>query len=140
VCWGVWLWELGTLLQGAGLPATSSGCPESHPTRPCAPPEMGDPQPLWAAVPASPRPLSKGLLPNNQPKSPFFWFKAIPPCPTTIRPCETSVPLLLISSLQVLEGQNEVSPEPSLPLLYQSPQVFQQHFPASAFSPVTTAL
>ena len=33
------------------LPPTSSGCPGPHPTWPWAPPGMGHPQPLWAAVP-----------------------------------------------------------------------------------------
>lgn len=42
-------------LPRAGLPAIRSGCPGSHPTWLCTPPEMGHPQPLWATHPASAR-------------------------------------------------------------------------------------
>jgi len=35
-------------------------------------------------------PLSKKFLPKISPKSPFFQFKAIPPSPSTIKPCKVS--------------------------------------------------
>ena len=54
------------------------------------------------------------LPPNIQPKPPLSQFKTIPPCPVTIHPHKQPFPLLFIHSLQVLEGRNEVSPEPSL--------------------------
>jgi len=38
----------------------------------------------------------------------------IPPCPITIHPHKQLFPLLFISSFKVLEGHNEVSPEPFL--------------------------
>ena len=41
-------------------------------------------------------------------------FKTIPPCLITIHPCKQPLPFLFICSLQVLEGHNEVSLEPSL--------------------------
>jgi len=41
-------------------------------------------------------------------------FKTIPPCPVTIPPHNQPFPRLFICYLQVLEGHNEVSPEPSL--------------------------
>ena len=53
-------------------------------------------------------------------------FKTIPPCPTTIHPHKQPFPLLFIRSLQVLEGHNEVSPEPSL--LQAKPAQFPQPF------------
>ena len=66
-------------------------------------------------VPVHHHPLwSEKLPPNIQPKPPLSQFKTIPPCPITIHPRKQSFPLVFILSLQVLEGHNEVSPEPSL--------------------------
>jgi len=45
----------------------------------------------------------------------------MPPCPITIRLCKKLVPVWLVSSLQVLEGHNEISPEP---FLLQAKQAF----------------
>jgi len=44
----------------------------------------------------------------------FFQFKTIFPFPIAFCSCKKLIPLLFISSLLVLEGHNEVSPEPSL--------------------------
>jgi len=55
------------------------------------------------------------------------WFKAVPQCPVSIRPCKKSLSLLFTSSLQVLEGSNEVSLEPSL-LRAEHPQLPQPLF------------
>ena len=64
--------------------------------------------------------------PHIQPKPPLSQFKTIPPCPITIHPRKQPFPFLLICSLQVLEGHNEVSSEPSLLQAKQSqfPQFF----------------
>jgi len=59
-------------------------------------------------------PSGEKLPPHIQPKPPLSQFKAIPPCPITVHPHKQPFPLLFIRSLQVLEGHNEVSPEPSL--------------------------
>ena len=68
---------------------------------------------LGQSVPVSHHPLCEKLPPNIQPKPPLSQFKAIPPCPIAIHPHKQLLPLLFISSLQVLEGQSEVSPKPS---------------------------
>ena len=65
-------------------------------------------------VPVHHHPLSEKLPPNILPKPPLSQFKTIPPCPITIHPHKQPFPLLFIHSLQVLEGHNEVSLEPSL--------------------------
>ena len=59
-------------------------------------------------------PLCEKLLPNIQPKPPLSQFKTIRPCPITVHPHKQSFPFLFIRSIQVLKGQNEVSPEPYL--------------------------
>ena len=41
-------------------------------------------------------------------------YKTIPSCPITVHPRKQPFPFLFILSLQVLEGHNEVSPQPSL--------------------------
>jgi len=69
---------------------------------------------LGQPVPVRHYPLSEKLLPNIQPKPPLSQFKTIPPCPITIHSHKQPFPLLFIHSLQVLEGHNEVSLEPSL--------------------------
>ena len=53
-------------------------------------------------------------------------LKTIPPCPLTINSRQQSFPILLIRSLQVLQGHSEVSPEPSLLQAKQArfPQAF----------------
>jgi len=66
------------------------------------------------------------LPPHIQPKPPLSQFKTIPPCPIAIHPHKQPFPLLFIRSLQVLEGHNEVSPEPSL--LQAKPAQFPQPF------------
>ena len=68
----------------------------------------------WATCSVRHHPLGEKLPPNIQPKSPLSQFKTIPPCPITIHSCKQPFPLLFIHSLQVLEGHNEVSLEPSL--------------------------
>ena len=75
---------------------------------------MGHPQPHWATCSVRHHPLAEKLPPNIQPKPPLSQFKTIPPCPITIHPHKQPFPLLFICSLQVLEGCNEVSLEPSL--------------------------
>ena len=77
---------------------------------------------------------NKEFLPNISPKSPLFQFKAIPPCPITICPRKKSIPLLFVSSLQVLEGCNEVSLEPSL-LQDEQAQIPQPVFIGEVFQP-----
>jgi len=69
---------------------------------------------LGQPVPVCHHPLCEKPPPNIQPKPPLSQFKTIPPCPITIYPQKQPFPLLFIRSLQVLEGRNEVSPEPSL--------------------------
>jgi len=78
------------------------------------PPGMGHPQPPWATCSVRQHPLGEKRPPNIQPKPPPSQFKTIPPCPITIHPRKQPFSLLFICSLQVLEGYNEVSPEPSL--------------------------
>ena len=68
---------------------------------------------LGQPVPVCHHSLCEKLLLNIQPKPPLSHFKTIPPCPITIHPCKQPLPFLFIHSLQVLEGHNEVSPEPS---------------------------
>ena len=77
-------------------------------------PGMGHPQPPWATCSVRHHPLGEKLPPNTLPKPPLSQFKTIPPCPITIHPHKQPFPLLCIRSLQVLEGHNEVSLEPSL--------------------------
>ena len=87
---------------------------------------MGHPQPPWATCSVRHHPLGEKLPPNIQPKPPLSQFKTIPPCPITIQPRKQLVPFPFIGSLQVMEGHNDVSPEPSLPQAKQSqfPQPF----------------
>ena len=75
---------------------------------------MGHRQPPWATCSVRHHHLGVKLLPNIQPKPPLSRFKTIPLCPITIHPHKQPFPLLFTHSLQVLEGCNEVSPEPSL--------------------------
>jgi len=75
---------------------------------------MGHPQPPWATCSVRHHPLGEKLPPNIQPKPSLSQFKTIPTCPITIHPRKQPFPLLFIHSLQVLEGHNEVSLEPSL--------------------------
>ena len=65
-------------------------------------------------LPVLHHPLSKSFLPGIKSKFPLLQFKTISPCLITIRSYKISVPLLLISSPQVLKGHNEVFLEPSL--------------------------
>jgi len=78
------------------------------------PPGMGHPQPPWATCSVRHHPLGEKHPPNIQPKPPLSQFKTILPCPLTIHPRKQPFLLLFIHSLQVLEGHNEVSREPSL--------------------------
>ena len=98
----------------AGSPTTRTGCPEPHPARPWMPPGMGHPQPLGQPVPLCHHSLCEKLPPNIKSKPSLSQFKTIPPCPITIHPCKQPLPFLFIRSLQVLEGHDEVSLEPSL--------------------------
>ena len=82
---------------------------------------------LGQPVPVCHQPLGEKLLPNIQPKPPLSQFKTIPPCPITIHPHNQPFPFLFTCSLQVLEGRNEVSPEPSLL------QTKQSQFPQPIF-------
>ena len=91
------------------------------------PPGMGHPQPPWATCSVRHHPLGEKLPPHIQPKPPLSQFKTIPPCPITIHPHKQPFPLLFIHSLQVLEGHNEVSPQPSL-LWAKQPQFPQPFF------------
>jgi len=45
---------------------TRPGCPGPHPTWPWTRPQMGHPQPPWAAVPAPHHSLSKEILPPDR--------------------------------------------------------------------------
>jgi len=71
--------------------------------------------------------LRKDFLPDIYPNFPFFSFKDIPPCSITIRLCKMSVTFLLVSSIQVVEGCNEVSPEPSLLQAKQAQESYKVH-------------
>ena len=96
-----------------GLAASTPqlGLPRAQPW-PWAPLGMGHPQ-LWAAVQGPHCLWVKNFSFTSNLNLPFFQFKAILPCAITIRPYKKSLPLLLISSPQVLECCNEVSPDPS---------------------------
>ena len=63
---------------------------------------------------------------------PLSQFKTIPPCPITVHPHKQPFPLLFIHSLQVLEGHNEVSLQPSL--LQAKQTQFPQPFDAGLYS------
>ena len=65
---------------------------------------------------------------------PFVASNLFPPCPITTSLCKKSVSLLRVSSLQVLEGSNEVSPEPSL-LQAKLGQVHQPVLTGEVFQP-----
>ena len=69
---------------------------------------------LGQPVPMRHHPLREKLPPNISPKPPLSQFKTIPPCPITIHPRKQPFPILFICFLQVWEGRNEVSLEPSL--------------------------
>ena len=69
---------------------------------------------LEQPVPMLHHPLCEKLPTHIQPKPPLSQFKTISPCPITIHTRKQSFSLLFICSLQVLEGHNEVSLEPSL--------------------------
>ena len=105
---------VSTPLLCAGSPTTRPGCPEPHPTWPWIPPEMSIHNFLGQPVQVQHHPLCEKLPPNIQPKPPLPQFKTIPPCSITIHLSKQPFSLLIIHSLQVLEGHSEVSPEPSL--------------------------
>uniref|UniRef100_A0A8C2TSE2 Reverse transcriptase domain-containing protein n=1 Tax=Coturnix japonica TaxID=93934 RepID=A0A8C2TSE2_COTJA len=65
-------------------------------------------------VPGPNHSSSKALSPNIQPKSSLLQLKTISPSPAIISPFEEFTPLMGVSSLQVLKGCNEVTPQPSL--------------------------
>jgi len=94
-------------------PFTRPGCPGPHPTWPWAPPGTGIYNLSGQPVPAPHHSRSKELPPNIQPKSSLFQLKTFPPCPALIYPFKEFTPFLFIGSLQVLEGCNEVTPQPS---------------------------
>ena len=64
-------------------------------------------------VPGPHHSLSKELPPNIQPKSSLFHLTSLSPCLAIISPFKEFTPLLIIGSLQVLKGCNEVTLQPS---------------------------
>jgi len=76
----------------------------------------------------------KKFLPYIQSESPLFQFKTITPCPTTTGPAKKSVPIVLISSLEVMEGYKKVSPECSL-LQAEQPHLSQPFLTQRGSSP-----
>ena len=68
------------------------------------PPGMGHPQPPWATCSVHHHPLGEKLPLTIQPEPPLLQFKTIPLCPIIIHPRKMLSPLLLIRSLQILEG------------------------------------
>jgi len=97
---------------------------------------------LGQPVPVRHHLLGEKLPPNIRPKPPLSQIKTIPPCPITVHPRKQPFPLLFIRSLQVLEGRNEVSPEPSLLQAKQAqfPQPFFMFVWRTSHSPKRTAM
>ena len=75
-------------------------------------------------LPVPHHPYRKEFLPSVQSKSTLLKFEATAPCPVTPCPCKKSLLGFLIGPLQVLEGRNKVSPQPSL-LQAEQPQLSQ---------------
>ena len=92
-------------------PCWGQGCP-SPAQLPRAPSNLalsasrgGAPQLLWVAVPAPHHSLSKDFFPNVSPEFLLFQIKIVPLCPITVTLCKKLVPLLLVSSLHILDQQ-----------------------------------
>ena len=104
-------------LPWAGLPPTNSGCPGFERVQGWGTHSFsGQPVPVrqnWIKFWDSNLWIKNSFLTCNL-NSSFLYFKVFPPCSITIRLSEKSLPFLLISSTQLLEGHNEVSLEPSL--------------------------
>jgi len=73
-------------------------------------------------VPVPHHPQSKEFLPYISSKSTFFQLEAIIPYLVAIGPAKTPVPIFPVSPLQLLEGRDKVSLEPSL-LQAEQPQI-----------------
>ena len=69
-------------------------------------------------------PSVKEILLKIQPKPPLVQLAAIPPHPITCHQREETNPTLAISTLQILEESNNVSPQPPFPQTKQ-PQFLQ---------------
>ena len=69
-------------------------------------------------------PLSKEVFPDIQPKLTLVPLKAISPLPVTFHQLEGTNPALAVSTFQILEESNKVSPQPPFPQTKQ-PQFLQ---------------
>ena len=69
-------------------------------------------------------PFCKEVFPDSQPKLTLAQLEAISPRPVTCHQCEETNSTLTVSTFQVLEESNKVSPQPPLPNTKQ-PQFLQ---------------
>ena len=114
---------------------TSPGCPGPHPTWPQTPPRMdGASTASLGSCSAPPHSHSKELPPHIQPQSALLQLHTISPRPAVICPFQELPPLLFGGSLEVLEGCNEVTPQPSL-LQAQQAQLPQPVFVGEVLQP-----
>ncbi|MFV1349729.1 hypothetical protein QMK76_29810, partial [Klebsiella pneumoniae] len=60
-------------------------------------------------------PFCKGVFPDIHPKLTLVQLEAISPRPVTNQQLEETNPAHAVSTFQVLEESNEVSPQPSFP-------------------------
>ena len=79
---------------------------------------------LGSLIPVVNNPFCKEVLPDIQPKLTLAQLQAISPHPVTCHQWEETNPALTISTFQILEESNEVSPQPSFPHTKQ-PQILQ---------------
>ena len=96
-------------------PPVFEALPWPHPVWPWTPLEMGASTASLGNLCQHLTTLSVKTFPlTSNLNLPSFSFKAILPCPITVRSYKKSVPLLLISSLKVLEDHTQVFLEPSV--------------------------
>ena len=90
------------------------GSPEPHPAWPWMLPGIGHPETFWATCSSVTTLCVKNFLLIPNLNLPCLTLVLNSPCPITIHPHKQLFPLRFICSLQVLQGHNQVSLEPSL--------------------------
>ena len=85
-------------------------------------------------VPVPHHPHREEFLPYISSKPALFQLEAITPCPITTCPCKQALSSFLVGLLQVLEGCDKVSLEPSL-LQAKHPQLSQPLLTGEVFHP-----
>jgi len=66
-------------------------------------------------IPVFTNPFCKEVFPDIQPKLTLAKLEAISPCPVTCQQWEETNPALAVSTFQIMEESNKISPQPPFP-------------------------